>query len=593
MSFLLLSAFALWVLYRRERGGIGTIVTNGEYSWQEIAAAKRNENMDKIPKEWHLSPGVLDEGRKRKKIAGDFIESLLDPETRRITSLDNGEILELVRKGSLTAVQVTMAFCKRGSYAHQLNQNVLEIGFDIALKRAEELDRYYQEQNKTVGPLHGLPVSMKDQWHIKGLGTSMAYVGWINTFEGHRGTGKEKNFESELIRELYSLGAIPIAKTSLVQSLWSGETNNNILGYAWNPHNQGLSAGGSSGGEAAFQALRGSAIGFGSDIGGSVSMPAAFNGIYSFKPSHGRISFKGAANSSPGQMVIPTVVGILGPSIASLRLMFKALLSAEPWLYDPEVLPMPWRSETEHLTGKPPNLSFAVFPSDGVVTPHPPITRAVSIVAKALKAAGYDILPWEPPSHAESATIHPSFTRADGRRDVVENAALSGEPLVPEIQALFANGTPEPIPLPDYYKNTLRLQDFRARYQAYWTSTAEKSATGRPVDAVILPVSPHAAVIRGKSYYYTYASFVNVLDYTNVVIPVTNANRKIDVFDHDYTPLNDKDKKNWLAYDAEKYDGAPASVQILGRRLDEEKLLSVAQVVVEALEKYNAGRKVA
>ena len=89
-------------------------------------------------------------------------------------------------------------------------------------------------------------------------------------------------------------------------------------------------------------------------------------------------------------MVIPTVVGILGPSIASLRLMFKALLSAKPWLYDPEVLPMPWRSEMEHLAGKPPNLSFAVFPSDGVVTPHPPITRAISIVAEALKAAGYD-----------------------------------------------------------------------------------------------------------------------------------------------------------------------------------------------------------
>lgn len=98
------------------------------------------------------------------------------------------------------------------------NQNVLEIGFDIALKRAEELDRYYQERNKTVGPLHGLPVSMKDQWHIKGLGTSMAYVGWIDTFEGHRGTGKEKNFESELIRELYSLGAIPIAKVGDVMA---------------------------------------------------------------------------------------------------------------------------------------------------------------------------------------------------------------------------------------------------------------------------------------------------------------------------------------------------------------------------------------
>lgn len=56
------------------------------------------------------------------------------------------------------------------------NQNLLEIAFDIALERAKELDRYYEEYHKTLGPLHGLPVSMKDQWHIKGLDTSMAYV---------------------------------------------------------------------------------------------------------------------------------------------------------------------------------------------------------------------------------------------------------------------------------------------------------------------------------------------------------------------------------------------------------------------------------
>lgn len=106
------------------------------------------------------------------------------------------------------------------------------------------------------------------------------------------------------------------------------------------------------------------------------------------------------------------------------------------------------------------------------------------------------------------------------------------------------------------------------------------------MDAVILPVAPHAAVIPGKWYYYTYASFVNVLDYTNVVIPVTKADSKIDLFDHNYEPLNEKDKKNWQAYDPVKYDGAPAAVQILGRRLEEEKLLSVAQRVVEALQKY-------
>ena len=53
---------------------------------------------------------------------------------------------------------------------------------------------------------------MKDQFHVKGTETSMAYIGWIGTFEGRKGTGKEKVFESELVRELHSLGAIPIAK---------------------------------------------------------------------------------------------------------------------------------------------------------------------------------------------------------------------------------------------------------------------------------------------------------------------------------------------------------------------------------------------
>lgn len=53
---------------------------------------------------------------------------------------------------------------------------------------------------------------MKDQFHVKGMETSMAYIGWIGTFEGRKGTGKEKVFESELVRELHSLGAIPIAK---------------------------------------------------------------------------------------------------------------------------------------------------------------------------------------------------------------------------------------------------------------------------------------------------------------------------------------------------------------------------------------------
>ena len=76
--------------------------------------------MEKIPKDWHLPEAILIDEGKEKKIAGDFIEGLLDPRTREITGLDSGEILDLISNASLTAIEVTEAICKRAAYAHQL-----------------------------------------------------------------------------------------------------------------------------------------------------------------------------------------------------------------------------------------------------------------------------------------------------------------------------------------------------------------------------------------------------------------------------------------------------------------------------------------
>ena len=118
---LLFCLFILCVIYWRElRGMENGFLRSDHHPWQEVAAGKRKELYEKIPKEWHLSPVVLDQGRNERKLVGDFIEGLLDLETRRITSLDAVDIVESVRNGSITAVAVTQAFCKRAAYAHQL-----------------------------------------------------------------------------------------------------------------------------------------------------------------------------------------------------------------------------------------------------------------------------------------------------------------------------------------------------------------------------------------------------------------------------------------------------------------------------------------
>ena len=121
----------------------------------------------------------------------------------------------------------------------------------------------------------------------------MGYVGWSGTFQGKTGTGKEKVYESELVKELRALGAVLYCKTSVPHTLMSGESINNIMGYVWNPKNRNLSAGGSSGGEGALIGLKGSPLGFGSDIGGSVRIPAGFSGLYGMRPSSGRVPYEG------------------------------------------------------------------------------------------------------------------------------------------------------------------------------------------------------------------------------------------------------------------------------------------------------------
>jgi amidase len=234
----------------------------------------------------------------------------------------------------------------------------------------------------------------------------MGYVGWIGTFEGKKGTGKEKVYESEMVTELRNLGAILFCKTSVPHTLMAGETINNIIGYTWNPKNRHLAAGGSSGGEGALIGLKASPVGFGTDIGGSIRIPAAFNGLYGIRPSSGRLPYEGMANSMDGQNSILSVVGPLATSVGALKLVIKSLLSQQPWLHDPLVAEIPWRDEKEQevldivKAGSGGQLVFAIMHDDGFVRPQPPIRRALDVVVKTIEKLGHKVVDWNPPAHA-------------------------------------------------------------------------------------------------------------------------------------------------------------------------------------------------
>ncbi|KAK6581305.1 hypothetical protein PZA11_005996 [Diplocarpon coronariae] len=570
--------------------------------WKALGEKKRDSVNALIPKPWLLT-SPLPTATEQRDVTGKYIQQYLSPREIEITETDAVGIVQNTTSGKWKAREVTEAFCHRAALAHQLVNCLHEIFFDAALADAQKLDDHFAAHKKPVGPLHGLPVSLKDQFHVKDVETTMGYVGWIGTFEGKRGTGKEKVYESEMTRELRNLGAILYCKTSVPHTLMAGETVNNIIGYTYNPKNRSLATGGSSGGEGALIGLKGSPVGFGTDIGGSIRIPAAFNGLYGIRPSSGRLPYEGMANSMDGQNSILSVVGPLGTSVGALRLVIKAILSQQPWFHDPLVAEIPWRDEQEKAVldivssnGTGGQLVFGVFSDDLVVRPQPPVRRAVDIVTRLVVKLGHKVIPWEPPCHSEAVEISLKTWQFDGGADIHDALALSGEPMISQVASAYGS-LKEQYTASQICAVNVSKRQYQKRYMDYWNSTASLTGTGRPVDAVISPVAPFAAArpdmydfghgqAKAKRVMPGYSVWVNLLDYSAAVLPVTLADKSVDVVDEGYKPLNGTDEKVWESYDPELYDGAHVSVQIVGRRFQEEKVLALTEYLGDALGKH-------
>lgn len=464
-----------------------------------------------------------------------------------------------------------------------------ETFFDAAIDSAKALDDYYTKHKKPIGLLHGVPISLKDQFHVKGVETTMGYVGWIDTFEGKKNDPRKGVHESEMVRELRNLGAVLYCKTSVPHTLMSGETVNNIVGYTWNPKDRFLCSGGSSGGEGALIGLKGSPGGFGTDIGGSIRIPAGFNGLYGIRPSVGRLPYEGMANSMDGQNSILSVVGPLATTAGGMKLLVQAILSQQPWLHDPLVVDMPWResqeTETLELAKSKGPLVFGVIKTDGIVNPQPPVQRSITVLTEALTKAGHKVIEWNPPSHQTVLDMAYKTWRYDGGKDIHGAFALSGEPISPQIILSYGKGPQQEFLASQIASTNVDKRRIQKEYMDYWNSTVNLTGTGRPVDGIICPLAPYPAARPEKYKYYGYSTWVNGLDYTSVVIPVCLSDKNIDKYSPEYTPISDQDKVAFDDYDAEIYDGAHVSLQIVGRRFTEEKMIAIAGYVGSILPK--------
>lgn len=123
----------------------------------------------------------------------------------------------------------------------------------------------------------------------------------------------------------------------------------------------------------------------------------------------------------------------------------------------------------------------------------------------------------------------------------------------------------------------LKQWEYQRKYLERWRRFEEENGT--ELDAIIAPVAATAAIRHGKFRYYGYSSVISLLDFTSAVVPVTFAQKSVDLKPSNYTPLNKLDAAVQAEYDPEVYDGAPVGLQVIGRRLSEERILVIAEEI--------------
>ncbi|KAL4994089.1 fatty-acid amide hydrolase [Aspergillus recurvatus] len=550
--------------------------TNAQPDWRSLVACKRRQLDAQIPLKWRVSEDVLASipanghliGTEIVRRTGIVSENELD-----ITG--NYSAVELVQKlanGQLSSVEVTTGFCKRAAIAQQLTSCLTEHFFQKAIERARYLDEYLQRERKVVGPLHGLPISIKDSFCVEGVQSTVGYVSFLEN--------EPASQNSALVDMLLDLGAVLYVKTNIPQTMMTGDSENNVFGRTLSPHNTHLTAGGSSGGEGALIALRGSILGVGTDIAGSIRIPSLCCGVYGFKPSIDRIPWGGqvAGLAMEGIPGLKPSAGPLTHSLEDVELFMSTVLNAAPWKYDVTASAAPWHNFPLLVNGhqrdrdQQDTLTIGVPPESKDFPLHPPVRRALQSAINALGQRGHRIihLPDDPKRDlAYASRLSFQYFIYGPHIDHVES---SREPLVASVSKMSSPMFTGPFPVDmnlGPFEKIDALHTLRQKYANAW----RRCWVDNGLDVVLAPGAQNTAVPHDTFGWPPHTVMWNLLDYPACIIPYRKASQELDpevmIIDAGVQP----------SYDPNAVDGAPCAIQVITPRFRDEECLRAARII--------------
>lgn len=405
--------------------------------------------------------------------------------------------------------------------------------FEEARREADEADAVV-DAGADIGPLHGVPVSIKDCFAVQGMRTTLGIPGHAT---------RPDAVDAPLVARLRGAGAILLGKTNVPQGMMLHECDNPLFGRTLHPTDPDRGPGGSSGGEAALIAAGVSPLGLGSDLGGSIRQPAHSTGVCGLKPTGGRLTIVGSQRAMPGQRALRICPGPMARSVADLDLAMRVLLDTTHAPRQPDEVDAPWRDWWRVETA---TLRVAYWTDDAIFPPAVAVGRAVEQAANLLREAGADVRRVALPNPDEMLMLYLGLISADGMRSL--GRLLEGVARDPQVRrqtrlarvagwrrralavALGWAGQPElrrlvqltgPKSSDEYWRLIEQADAYRA---TFWDRLAEAFGGG-PVDALLTP--PHAlpALRHGAALHLMLAAshcfLANLIDASAGVVPVT------------------------------------------------------------------------
>ncbi len=436
-----------------------------------------------------------------------------------------------IRTQQISSAELITAHIRRIEEVNSSLNAVVEPLFDFAMKAARRADEAVSS-GEELGPLHGVPVSIKDAIDVQGVRTTAGTLG--------RKSAPVAAQDATLVARLRQAGAIPIAKTNLPDLLFAFESDNLISGRTSNPYDLTRTAGGSSGGESALIAAGGSPLGLGSDAAGSVRVPAAFCGIASIKPTSGRLPRTGHVPPAGGWIEALWQIGPMARRVEDLQLAME-LLSGQDG-FDFTCPPAELDAERD-LTG----LRVACFTENGFAAPEPAIAETVLQAATVLSNAGMQVENAVPPGVEKAYDLEMNLLGADG-----------GEGLDGYVQTLGGHEL-HPILLNGFLKRIRPRKCSAAGLGSVWAAWDEyrlrMSRFFHAYDAILCPVYTRTALPHGASVEEeNFRGFSHTMAWNVAGLPAATVR-------------------------CGEHDGLPVNVQIVTARWSERLALSICALL--------------